>query len=147
MATAVTASIVNEFVEQINTEKEYDIKELKQILTDIYKAKTHSSKKTKKNNIINIATPQSPPLSPIPNNEEDDDKPKKRGRPTKPRKVDKNENKKAKRQPSAYNKFVKQRILALKPEQPDTKAKELMMIAAGEWKNLTKEEQEQYNIM
>jgi len=140
MATIVTVSIMNEFVEQIDKNKEYNIKELKQILTDIYKAKTTTSKKS--TNIPHIATPPSPKLSPI--NNEDDKIPKKRGRPTKPQKLDKNGNEKAKREPSAYNKYVKQRILTLKTEKPETKAKDLMMIAANEWKNLTKEEQEQY---
>jgi len=130
--SGITASIINEFVEQIDKDKEYDINELKQILTDIYKAKT-APKKSKKD------TKKSEPSS-----EEEDDKPKKQGRPVKPKKLDKNGNEKAKREPSAYNKYVKQRIIALKTEQPETKAKDLMMIAAGEWKNLTKEEQEQY---
>ena len=130
--TGITATIINEFVEQIDKDKEYDIKELKQILTDIYKAKTIVPKKVKKN------------VEESEESSEDEDKNNKRGRPVKPKKLDKNGNEKAKREPSAYNKYVKQRILALKTEQPDTKAKELMMIAAGEWKNLSKEEQEQY---
>jgi hypothetical protein len=48
------------------------------------------------------------------------------------------------REPTAYNKYVKQRIEALKLEKPDIIAKELMKLAAADWKNLTKEEQEAY---
>ena len=137
MTTAIaTANIVNEFVEQIDTEKEYELKELKQMLSDIYKAKTSPKKEAKK--------PKKDQQSSDEANESDNDKPKKRGRPTKGPKLDKNGNEKAKREPSAYNKYVKERISALKTEKPETPAKELMLIAASEWKQLTKEEQEQY---
>ena len=133
-----TAAIVAEFTEQIDSEKEYNIKELKQILSDIYKAKT-SQKKEKA-----LKIPKEVKKSDDDDTTTDDEKPKKRGRPAKGPKLDKNGNEKPKREPSAYNKYVKQRISSLKIEQPDTAAKDLMLIAASEWKQLTKEEQEQY---
>ncbi len=153
----MTASVINAFVEKIDLEKEYDIKTLKEILTDTFKAKkaetkqadarmADAKKKTKgkkeenKEPII-IATPPLPVDSP---NDSDNDKPKKRGRPANGPKLDKNGNEKAKREPSAYNKFVKQRISELKADKPDTAAKDLMLMAATEWKSLTKAEQEKY---
>ncbi len=133
-----TAAIVAEFTEQIDVQKEYDLKELKQILSDVYKTKTTQKKE------------KAPKLPKEVKKDEDDDtttddeKPKKRGRPTKGPKLDKNGNEKPKREPSAYNKYVKQRIQSLKTEQPSTAAKDLMLIAASEWKQLSKTEQEQY---
>jgi hypothetical protein len=138
-AAIATANIVNEFVEQIDTEKEYELKELKQMLSDIYKAKTSPKKEAKP-----PKKPKKDQQSSDEADESDNGKPKKRGRPAKGPKLDKNGNEKAKREPSAYNKYVKERISALKTEKPETPAKELMLIAASEWKQLTKEEQEQY---
>ena len=140
MDTATTTSlIVNEFVEQIDIEKEYELKELKQMLTDIYKAKTAPKKELKQ-----PKKTKKEPQSADETEESDNDKPKKRGRPAKGPKLDKNGNEKAKREPSAYNKYVKERISALKTEKPETPAKELMLIAASEWKQLSKQDQEQY---
>jgi hypothetical protein len=136
---STTANIINEFVEQIDIEKEYELKELKQMLSDIYKAKTSPKKEAKQ-----PKKPKKDQQSSDEADESDNDKPKKRGRPAKGPKLDKNGNEKAKREPSAYNKYVKERISALKTEKPETPAKELMLIAASEWKQLTKEEQEQY---
>ena len=42
-----TSNIVNEFVNIIDADKVYDLKELKTILTEIYKTKTSAAKKTK----------------------------------------------------------------------------------------------------
>lgn len=130
----ITAEIINEFVEQIDTDKEYVLKELKEILSSIYKTKTvkpKSSKQSKKTIQVD--------------SDSDEEKPKKRGRPAKVR-LDKDGNEKEKRTPSAYNIYVKQRIEALKMEQPDTPAKELMKMAASQWKLLDKDEKEQYKI-
>ena len=132
MAASITAEVINEFVEQIDVEKEYSLKEFKTIFSEIYKAKTAKPKATKQ--------PKQPKQA---SDDSDSDKPKKRGRPAKVR-LDKDGNEKPKRPPSAYNNYVKQRILALKTEQPETSAKDLMKIAAGEWKNLDKQEQEKY---
>jgi len=136
--TAITAEIINEFVEQIDTEKEYDLKEMKQILSDVYKAKTQKPKAIKE------AKPtKAPKTVTTESDSDDDDKPKKRGRPVKVR-LDKDGNEKAKRAPSGYNIYMGQRIKVLKIEQPDTPAKELLKIAASEWKTLDKATQEQY---
>ena len=48
-----TAEILNEFVQLIDNDKDYDLKELKQMLSDVYKTKTQkngkkTTKKTKK---------------------------------------------------------------------------------------------------
>ena len=146
-AVIATANIVNEFIEQIDTEKEYELKELKQMLTDIYKAKTEPIKEGKqsKNPKKNLqSTNNENESEEICESDNDNDKPKKRGRPAKGPKLDKNGNEKAKREPSAYNKYVKERISALKAERPETSAKELMLMAASEWKQLSKEDQEKY---
>jgi hypothetical protein len=128
----MTAEIVNEFVQLIDNNKDYQLRELKTLLSSVYKTKTSKPK-----------TPKSPKADKSPNvvsdvsSEDDEDKPRKRGRPAKV-------SKRPSREPTAYNKYVKQRIEALKLEKPDIIAKELMKLAAADWKNLTKEEQEAY---
>jgi hypothetical protein len=124
----MTAEIVNEFVQLIDNDKEYDLKELKALLSDVYKTKTTKPKAVKV-----AKSPKAIDAS----SEDDEDKPKKRGRPAKV-------NNKPKREPSAYNKFVKECIKELKVDKSDTPAKDLMKMAAAEWKNLTKQEQESY---
>lgn len=120
-----TTEIMEEFAQLIDTEKEYSLKELKQMLTDVYKTKTIN--KTVKKTIKKVDTSSS----------DDEEKPKKRGRPAKV-------SDKPKRAPSAYNKYVKERIEKLKTERPEVAAKDLMRVAASEWKELSKEEQESY---
>jgi hypothetical protein len=122
-----TAEIINEFVALVLLDKDYQLKELKQMLADVYKTKTTKTKPIKK-------AEKTADLS-----DSDEDKPKKRGRPAKV-------SDKPKREPSAYNKFVKEQMEKLKTEQPDVVAKDRMKIAAAEWKNLTKEEQEAYKV-
>ena len=140
--SAITAAIINEFVEQIDTEKEYQLKEMKQILSDVYKTKTQKpkaekpAKKEKKEKVVKPETES---------DSDDNDKPKKRGRPAKVR-LDKDGNEKEKRAPSAYNNYMGQRIKELKTEQPETSAKDLLKIAASEWKQLDKAEQEKYKM-
>jgi hypothetical protein len=124
----MTVEIVNEFVQLIDNDKEYDLKELKALLSDVYKTKTTKPKAVKV-----AKSPKAIDAS----SEDDEDKPKKRGRPAKV-------NNKPKREPSAYNKFVKECIKELKVDKSDTPAKDLMKMAAAEWKNLTKQEQESY---
>ncbi len=65
----------------------------------------------------------------------DEDKPKKHSRPAKV-------TNKPKREPSAYNKYVKERMQQLKTDQPDVPTKDRMKLAAADWKSLTKQEQE-----
>jgi len=131
--TQITVEIMNEFVEQIDNEKEYQLKEMKQILSDIYKTKTQKPKVTKPKE----------PKAPVVSDSDDEDKPKKRGRPAKS-KLDKDGNEKVKRAPSAYNIYMAQRVKVLKTEQPETPGKDLFKIAAAEWRQLDKAEQEQY---
>jgi hypothetical protein len=120
--TTKTAEIINEFVQLADNEKDYSLKELKQMLTDVYKTKT--AKPVKQSEKSDTSS-------------DDDEKPKKRGRPAKV-------SDKPKRAPSAYNKYVKERIEKLKSETPEVPAKDLMRMAAAEWKHLPKEEQESY---
>ena len=125
-----TSEILQEFVDKIDTEKEFELKELKQILTEIYKAKNSKAKKT---------------TTVYPSSEDsDDDKPKKRGRPKKVN-LDKDGNIKEKKPPTAYNNYVKQHLRMVKEQQPEgTPAKEVMKLVAADWKLLTKQEQEAY---
>lgn len=128
----MTAEIVNEFVQLIDNNKDYELKELKALLSDVYKTKTTKPKTS--------ATPKArktPKVVSDASSDDDVDKPRKRGRPAKV-------STKPKREPSAYNKYVKERIEALKVEKSDTPAKDLMKLAAADWKNLTNEEKEAY---
>jgi hypothetical protein len=130
----VTTEIINEFVEQIDNDKVYDLKELKQILSDIYKTKTAKPKKAAKK-------PKAEQSS------DDEEKPKKKGKSSKAPKLDKDGNEKPKRAPSAYNNYMKIRIKALIQEQPGTIAQELLKIAAGEWKLLSDEDKAKYKTV
>ncbi len=113
-----TTEIINDFVNKIDTEKEYTLKELKDALDEVYKTHAAANKAEKKQKKATKATKAAP--------KEDLVEPK------------------AKRAPSAYNKFVKQRIQQLKQEQDGIAPKDLMKMAASEWKNLTKQQQEEY---
>lgn len=126
VATVITAELLEEFAAQIDNEKEYTLKELKQILTDIYNVKSGKKKA--------VAKPKSPKQPKPVSDDSDDDKPKKRGRPAKEK------DDKPKKPPSAYNIFVKQTMATLKVEQPEIPAKELMSMAAGKWKELSDDE-------
>jgi hypothetical protein len=53
---------------------------------------------------------------------------------------------KPKRQPSAYNNFVKQRMQELKETNKGVPPRELMSMAASQWKELSKAEQERFKI-
>jgi hypothetical protein len=134
---AQTTEIINEFVEIIDTNKDYTLKDLKQILTEVYNTKAGKNKKK-----VGKAD-KAPKMTDT--DSSDDEKPKKRGRPAKV-KLDKNGDIKVKKTPSAYNIYVKQTIEAMKKENPDTPAKELMGLAANKWKLLTQEEKDSYKI-
>jgi hypothetical protein len=131
---AQTTEIINDFVELIDTNKDYTLKDLKQILTEVYNTKAGKKASKPKTTQIILDTDSS-----------DDEKPKKRGRPVKV-KLDKNGDVKVKKAPSAYNIYIKQTIEAMKKENPDTKAKELMGLAANKWKLLTQAEKDSYKI-
>ena len=178
-----TARIVQEYASRIDTNVDYELKDLKKIMTTVYKEmtthKTHPAKPAKPAQVVkDVITidpgpvpepvsktapetaskpasmpepgPASEPASkqaPEEESSEDEDSPKKRGRPKKEPKLDKNGVLKPKRKPSSYNYFVKERIEALKKEQNGTViARILMVIAAGEWKNMTQDEKNAYKI-
>lgn len=124
------SEIVTEFVNLIDNDKVYELNELKQMISSIYKTKN-----TKKKTSVAKTAPDS---------SDDEDKPKKIGRPSKAAKTDSDGNVKEKRKPSAYNIFVKKTIEELKKEQSSTPAKELMGLAALKWKELSDEEKNSY---
>ena len=68
------------------------------------------------------------------------DKPKK----TNKKKEEKEGEPKKKREPSAYNKYVKAKVPILKEENPEIPAKDLMTMAAKLWKELSDEEKAKY---
>jgi hypothetical protein len=130
---ALTKDIITEFCNLVEDDKEYNLNELKRILVDIY-----NTKNGKKNTVKQAALV----VTPV-DTDSDDDKPKKKGRPSKI-KLDKDGNIKPKKAPTAYNNFVKQMMESLKKEHPDASAKEMMGMIGGKWKLLAKEEQETY---
>ena len=126
-----TTEIVNAFVEIIDTNKNYDLKDYKRIISDIFNNIEMSKKKI---------------ITPIVVEEElsdDDDKPKRRGRPPNKKKLDKDGNEKVKRAPSTYNLFVQHKIKELKSEN-NGDTKDLMIMAAAEWKNLSQEDKDNF---
>jgi hypothetical protein len=127
-----TQEIVTAFVEIIDIDKNYELKDYKRIISDIF------------NNIETTKKKTSPPvIVEDEESDEDDDKPKRRGRPPNKKKLDKNGNEKVKRPPSVYNIFVQHKIKELKiMNNQDTK--DLMVLAAAEWKKLTKEEKDDF---
>lgn len=120
MSATATAQIVKDFLSNVDTEKAYSLKELKDIITEIYKDNTDKkpSKTSKKADDVIVSDEDESPVASA----------------------------KPKRAPSAYNNYVKKRITQLKVERSDVPAKELMKIAAGEWKQLSKQDQEQYKV-
>ena len=133
-----THNIIAEFQQAIDTEKEYTLREYISIISCIYKNNTKKNIAPK--TIIKIEEPEIV-------SDDDDDKPKKRGRPAHKPKLDKDGNIKTKRKPSAYNMYVKQRIEQLKKENSSHVAQERMIIAAAEWKMLTQDEKDKYKNM
>ena len=125
-----TAEIKNEFSKIIDDDVEYSIKELKDVLSNIYKT---MNKKTSKK-----VTTMSDDSS------DEDDKPKKRGRDAKSAKKDKNGNVVVKKAPSAYNLFVQEKIVSIREKQPDIPAKERMTLVAATWKEMSEDEKKIY---
>lgn len=124
-----TTEIINEFVSLVDTDKAYNLKELKDILSEVYKTKStkKSTKKATKTEAIDSGTDDEPPKQPKKKAaKKDDDKPKK--------------------PPSAYNNFIKSRIEQLKVERTDIAPRDLMKVAASDWKQLDKQQQESYKM-
>ena len=120
--------VVNSFSNIINKNtKELSLYEMIEALTISYNV--HQQKE-------NIQEPLS--------EDDDDDEPKKRGRPANKPKTDKDGNLKVKRQPTAYNKFVKIQIEKLKKENPNISPKQLLPMAAEKWSNMSKQEKEDF---
>jgi hypothetical protein len=126
-----TTEIINEFVSLVDTDKVYSLKELKDVLSEIYKAKSNGAKKsTKKTKVAKDTSDVS--------SDEEIEKDKK-----KTTKKDANKPKKA---PSAYNNYVKIRIEQLKVERKDVAPRDLMKLAAADWKQLDKQTQATYKL-
>ena len=129
-----TADIINEFKSLIDEERNYDLKELKQILTDIYKTKTNKVKIIKEKKVfVKVDDTDS----------DEDIKPKKKGRPA-VIKLNKNGEPRAKRAPTAYNIFMGIRIKELKELNKENKANDNMKLVAEEWKLLSQEQKDTY---
>jgi hypothetical protein len=133
-----TSQIKNEFSQLIDDDSEYSMKEMKDVLSDIYKTFNKKSKTIIKNTATIVVTEDS---------DDDDDMPKKRGRPAKQTKKDKNGNVMAKKALSAYNLFVQEKIVSIRKEQPDVPAKERMSIAAAAWNEMSDEGKMVYKTM
>lgn len=123
-----TTEIINKFVESIDTDNEYTLAELMQLLHLAYGNDEIGAIKPKKVKTDKAVKPVKEPKAKktIKTDHSDDDKVK------------------VKRVPSAYNNFVKEKIVELKAEQPETPAKELMGLAAKLWKDLNDEEKATY---
>jgi hypothetical protein len=118
--TTNTATIVNEFVNTVGNDKEYTLKELKDILVVVYNA----------NKATKAAAPKAAKV--------------------KPAKADKAANAdKPKKAPSAYNIYIKHAIAKLKADEANKELSNIDCLkkAASTWKTLTKQEQEQYKNM
>lgn len=122
---------MTEFNTLVDLTKEYDVKEIKKILADICKANV--AKPAKK--VTKVAKEDT---------DEEEDKPVKKGRPTKAPKLDKDGNEKPKRAPSAYNLYVKEKVKEIRENDPTKKAKDLMSEAASMWKALSDEEKQTF---
>ena len=125
MENATTVAIVEEFTNLVDVTKSYTLKEIKDILSAVYKTK--SSKK--KNNVSS--------------DDETSDGEKKQRR-SKKEKLDKDGNVKQKKKPSAYNLYIKARVEELKKENPDSTAIDRMKTAASTWKTLSDDEKNAY---
>ena len=124
---STTAIIVKQFTEKIDINSgELSIDELTDLLQNTYK-QYHEEKKK----IYEYIS-------------DDDDAPKKRGRPANKPKMNKDGLPKTKREPTAYNKFVKIQIEELKKNNPDISPKQLLPMAAEAWSKMTKEEKEEF---
>jgi len=119
----MTVAIKDEFVNIIDVSKEYTLKELKDIISEVYKTKTNSKPKAVKKSKKNVDTDTS-----------DDEKPNKRN----------NKTDKPKKKATPYNVYVGERIKALKIDEPNATAMERMKMAAAGWKNLSDDEKKAY---
>ena len=117
-----TIEIIEEFNTLIIKDQDYTLAEMKTILSDVYKTK-NGKKVVKK-------APKKAENDEVPS---DDDKPKKKGRPAKTPKLNAKGEEKKKREPSAYNIFIKEKYAEYKASNPEMTAKEVMLAAAAAW--------------
>jgi|TARA_Y100000389_G_scaffold139378_1_gene137131 hypothetical protein len=109
MAATQTQKIINEFTTLVDTEKEYTRAELGKMLTEVYRQIT--SDKPKKT----------------------EEKPKKK-KSKKDKDSDEEVEPKKKREPTAYNLFVKEKMSIVKDEFPDLNRQDLMKKVGEMWK-------------
>ena len=109
MAATQTQMIINEFTTLVDTEKEYTRAELGKMLTEVYHQIT--SDKPKKTH----------------------DKPKKK-KSKKEKNSDDEVEPKKKREPTAYNLFVKEQMSIVKEEFPELNRQDLMKKVSELWK-------------
>jgi len=109
MADTQTQKIINEFTTLVDTDKEYTRAELGKMLTEVYRQIT--SDKPKKT----------------------DDKPKKK-KSKKEKDSDEEAEPKKKREPTAYNLFVKEQMSIVKDEFPDLNLRDMMRKVGEMWK-------------
>ena len=105
-----TQQIINQFTNNLDTEKDYTRAELGKILTQVYH-ETTSDKKVKTEKKPKKAKKE----------KSDDEEPKK------------------KREPTAYNLFVKEQMPLIKEEFPELSRQDLMRKVGEAWKAATKE--------
>lgn len=137
--TEMLTEIIAEFCDKVDVEKDYDLKELKQILEDIYKEKKGSKSAKSGKPAQGAKTAKQAKLD-----ETDASSPAKPKKQSKKAKEADDKPKPAKRAPTSYNNFMSERIKALKQENPDTNAKELMTMASHEWKDLSQDQKDAY---
>jgi hypothetical protein len=124
-----TKEIVEEFSTLVDMTKEYTMKEMKDLLGEVYNAKKGKpAKRVKKDE-----------------SDEDSDKQKK-GKPSKKAKLNKDGTERKKRAPTAYNKYISMKSKELKAmeENAGKKATEIMKMAANSWSEMSEEEKEEY---
>jgi len=109
MAATQTQMIINEFTTLVDTEKEYTRAELGKMLTEVYHQITSNKPKNT------------------------DDKPKKK-KSKKEKDSDEEVEPKKKREPSAYNIFVKEQMSIVKEKFPDLNRQDLMRKVGEIWK-------------
>ena len=121
---STVSAIIAEFVNNVDTDKEYGLAEIKTILSTAYKSvksantPTKSSKKSSKKSENTDSDASS-----------SEEKPKKRTK----RERDADGNIIKKRLPSAYNIFVAEKIAEFKAENPDLNSKEIFKMAIDSW--------------
>lgn len=116
----ITKFVLKDFNEKINTKNDYSLEQLQTILDISYNKHVDEE------------------------SDDDDDQPKKRGRPVNKPKLDKNGEPKKKREPTAYNNFIKIKIQEIKSSNSDVKYNKLLPMVAEIWNKMTDDEKKQY---